>query len=221
MLRKSRCHDLSSRASIASMLGEGLSMSLMRGEEDEWIGKLEATRCDANRWRQLDQLFPHVPLLPQVQRASKGHCVARMSTVKENGGASPPTRRKSIIALLKLTLLHRLLTLALLLLFTALQSPFDASSPILSTAQRLLHPSALLRWDSTHYFSQGAAHALDGAPAGYAWEHNAAFQPGLPFVIRAAGRLGLGGEWNAEVAVWASALFCLLTSVACPAVLYL
>lgn len=158
----------------------------------------------------------------QVNQAAKGDRHATMSKAQARDSASLPTRRPSIITLLKLTLLHRLVTFVLLLLLTALQSPFDASSPILSTTQRLMHPSALLRWDSTHYFSQGAPHPLDGAPAGYAWEHNAAFQPGLPAVIRAAGWLSFSGaQWNAEVAVWVSALFCMLASLACPVVLYL
>jgi len=55
---------------------------------------------------------------------------------------------------------------------------FDASPLVSATSARF---PALQRWDTLHF--------LGIAQRGYAYEHNWAFLPGAPFVIRAFGRI--------------------------------
>lgn len=137
-----------------------------------------------------------------------------------------------------LSLLHRLLVLASLLLLPNLfLSPFDSSPEL----QLLLSPhaspalawlSALVRWDSVHFLGMASPAALPGGVAGvgaggppeatlggYVWEHSLAFQPGLVWLLRLAGQLGRT-VWSPAQAIGFTSLLAVAASSLCPALLF-
>lgn len=103
-----------------------------------------------------------------------------------------------------LTVLSRLLAAALLYLSSYYLTLFDASPRTLFVPSAF--PSSLFRWDAFHF----NAIAKDG----YSYEHHWAFFPGVPLLLRAAGRLP---ALFFDVAIPALSWFALLnTAIAIP-----
>lgn len=132
-----------------------------------------------------------------------------------------------------LSLLHRLFVLFCLLLLPTVVSTFDSSSELQlllgsngSIGTRLA--SHLIRWDSLHFVGLGSPAAMpspttgktNNAMGGYAHEHNLAFQPGIVYLLRAAGFSCLGQSWSAPLAITLTSVAAVLASSASSVLLY-
>lgn len=158
------------------------------------------------------------------------------------------TARHAAAAVLVAAAFHRLLALSVLLVAGAAQSSFDASGEQLVLLPSLAHPGGallqplvaaagpllvpLVRWDTLHYLGAASPRPLPTSSSahlswwgsGYAYEHTLAFQPGLPALLRWAGRLGTSGEpetWQIEQSLVITTALAVLASALAPVLLVL
>jgi phosphatidylinositol glycan class V len=136
---------------------------------------------------------------------------------------------KEKAGIIRWTLLHRCAVLAILLLSSIAQLPFDSSSRIQlqldATSYPLFTSLALpfLKWDTLHFLGMASPRPLplpyfasssgqdpsQAGGGGLQFEHSLAFQPGMVWLLRLLGSQSI----NRDDLAWSPAQAILLTSL--------
>lgn len=143
--------------------------------------------------------------------------------------------KRALRAVFLWTTAHRLVSLALLVIFSVFQTPFDTSSRLLLDLDGHNFPARtqgiwslagpLLRWDTTHFLGIASPRSLPPSEpratafAGLSAEHHFAFQSGIVTLLRFCGGL-LSSSWAPRQALLVTAVVSTLTSLLSPSLLY-